>query len=98
MSTVIVRMTVKADCVDAFAAILRDVSSNVPIHEPDCLIYSTWRTDQPNVFVMVESYRSEAGRALHNARYAELFPKFIALLDGPPTTEVLGDLLAGVPE
>jgi quinol monooxygenase YgiN len=97
MSTTIIRMTVKPECVARFTALLEDVTAKVQASEPDCLVYSTWHTAEPNVFLMVESYRTEAARALHNSIHAKIAPEFFTWLEKPPEVERLGDLLAGTP-
>jgi len=94
MSTVTVRMKVKPDKLDEFERILQEVTASVHADEPDAIIYATWATETPGEYLMVESYRSEAGRAFHNERQAHHWEPFMACLEEPPVTEVLGALLA----
>lgn len=95
MSTVTVRMTVKPDRHDDFLRILEDVTKAVEDSEPDCFVYATWKTNTPFEYLMVESYRSVAGRELHNQRHAGVAKAFFECLEGPPEVEELGDLLFG---
>lgn len=95
MSTVTVRMKVKPESHDDFLRILEDVTQAVEDGEPDCFVYATWKTSTPFEYLMVESYRSEAGRDLHNARHTDVFQAFMDCLTEPPQVEVLGDLSFG---
>lgn len=95
MSTVTVRMKVKPDRHDDFLRILKDVTEAVQAGEPDCFVYATWRTGNPYEYLMVESYRSEAGRDFHNATHSAVAPAFFDCLVEPPEVEQLGDLLYG---
>ena len=95
MSTVTVRMKVKPECHDDFLRILKDVTQAVEDSEPDCFDYATWKTSTPFEYLMVESYRSEAGRELHNAQHTDVFQGFIDCLVEPPRVEALGDLSFG---
>lgn len=95
MSTVTVRMKVKPEKHDEFLRILHDVTAAVEANEPDCFVYATWKTEAPFEYLMVESYRSEDGRAFHNEQHAGVFHDFMACLEGPPEVETLGALEAG---
>lgn len=95
MSTVTVRMKVKPDRHDDFLRILKDVTEAVQTSEPDCFVYATWKTSTPFEYLMIEGYRSEAGRELHNSRHSGVAPEFFDCLESPPVVEQLGDLLFG---
>ncbi|MCC5862581.1 MAG: antibiotic biosynthesis monooxygenase [Gammaproteobacteria bacterium] len=97
MSTVTVRMRVKPEMEAEFLRIFRDVAAIVESDESDCTIYAVWETGLPHEYFLVESYRSEAGRALHNARHAAVFEAFMACLAAPPATETLGAQALGIP-
>lgn len=62
MSTVIVRMQVKPECEQEFLRIFGKVAAVVEADEDDATIYAVWRTARPQEYLLVESYRSEAGR------------------------------------
>lgn len=95
MSTVTVRMRVKPDRHDDFLRILKDVTEAVQSDEPDCFVYATWQTANPYEYLMVESYRSEAGRDFHNETHSGVAHAFFDCLVEPPEVEKLGDLLYG---
>jgi quinol monooxygenase YgiN len=97
MSTVTVRLRVHPEREAEFLRIFRDVAAIVETDEPDCTIYAVWETDTPHQYLLVESYRSEAGRAAHNTRHAGVFHAFIACLSEPPITETLGAQVLGIP-
>ncbi len=97
MSTVTVRMRVRPEREARFLEILDDVTAKVAAHEPDCRVYATWATQEPQVYLMVEAYRSEAGRELHNQLHAAIAPEFFSLLAEPPVVETLGAVVAGHP-
>ncbi len=97
MSTVTVRMRVCPEREARFLQILDDVTAKVAAHEPDCMVYATWATQEPQVYLMVEAYRSEAGRELHNQLHAAIAPEFFSLLAEPPVVETLGAVVAGHP-
>jgi len=98
MSTVTVRMQVKPEKHDDFLEMLRDVIAQVDAHEPDCLVYSVWETGTPYEYFLVESYRTEEARALHNERHKHIAEAFFACLAGPPQAETLGKLAMGIPK
>jgi quinol monooxygenase YgiN len=95
VSTVTVRMKVKPEAHDMFLRILEEVTAAVKENEPDCFVYATWKTSAPFEYLMVESYRSAAGREFHNATHAAVAPEFMDCLVEPPEVEVLGDVLFG---
>lgn len=95
MSTVTVRMKVKPERHEDFLRILAQVTASVDAKEPDCFVYATWKTQTPYEYLMVESYRSEDGRAFHNAQHANVFEDFMSCLEGRPEVEQLGDMLFG---
>lgn len=97
MSTVTVRLRVHPDRETEFLRIFREVADIVEAHEPDCTIYAVWQTQTPHEYLLVESYRTEAGRTHHNQRHAEVFHPFIACLAEPPITETLGAQVLGIP-
>jgi quinol monooxygenase YgiN len=97
MSTVTVRLRVKPEKEAEFLAIFRDVAAIVEAEEPDCTVYAVWETATPQEYLLVEAYRSEAGREAHNARHAGVFHAFIDCLAEPPITEQLGAQLLGIP-
>ena len=97
MSTVTVRMRVRPESEARFLEILEDVTGKVTAHEPDCTVYATWATQEPQVYLMVEAYRSQAGRDRHNALHAAIAPEFFSLLAEPPIVETLGAVVAGHP-
>ncbi len=97
MSTVTVRMRVKPECEARFLEILAAVTRRVKAEEPDCLVYSTWATTEPHVYLMVESYRTAAGRELHNSLHAGVAPELFSLLAERPQVEQLGALAVGHP-
>ena len=95
MSTVTVRMKVKPEKREEFLRMLADVTEAVEEGEPDTVVYATWETETPNEFFMIESYRSEEGRAFHNDRHRHIGEAFFACLDGKPEVETLGALVRG---
>jgi quinol monooxygenase YgiN len=97
MSTVTVRLRVKPEKQAEFLAIFRDVAAIVEAEEPDCTVYAVWETATPQEYLLVEAYRSEAGRTYHNQRHAGVFHAFIACLAEPPETEQLGAQVLGIP-
>ncbi|MEM9879103.1 MAG: antibiotic biosynthesis monooxygenase family protein [Pseudomonadota bacterium] len=97
MSTVTVRMRVKPEKHEEFLQIFRDVIAIVEAEEPDCQVYSVWETGEPYEYFLVESYKSEAGRAQHNERHKAIAEAFFACLDGVPDTETLGAQVIGLP-
>lgn len=97
MSTVLVRMRVKPEAEAEFLRILKDVTDQVAEGEPDALVYATWKTERPHEYVMVEAYRTPAGREYHNERHSAVAAAFFATLDGPPEVETLGDAVFTVP-
>lgn len=97
MSTVVVRLRVRPAKCDRFLEIFRAVADSVEADEPDCLIYALWETTTPYEYLLVESYRTEAGRSTHNERHGNVWPEFMSCLDGKPETERLGAQLLGVP-
>ncbi len=98
MSTVTVRMKVLPEKEARFLEILAAVTRRVKAEEPDCLVYSTWATSEPQVYLMVESYRTQAGRERHNSLHGAIAPEFFSLLAEPPEVEQLGALAAGHPD
>jgi quinol monooxygenase YgiN len=88
---------VRPECEARFLEILAAVTARVEVEEPDCLVYATWATAEPQVYLMVESYRSEAGRELHNRLHGAIAPEFFSLLAEPPGVERLGALVSGHP-
>jgi quinol monooxygenase YgiN len=97
MSTVTVRLRVQPEKEAEFLRIFRDVAASVETDEPDCTIYAVWETGTVCEYLLVESYRTEAARAAHNQRHAEVFQPFIACLAAPPETETLGAQVLGIP-
>ena len=97
MSTVTVRLLVQPEKEAEFLRIFRDVATIVETDEPDCIIYAVWETGTPHEYLLVESYRSEAGRIDHNQRHAGVFQAFIGCLATPPQTETLGAQVLGIP-
>lgn len=97
MSTVIVRLRVKPEHEDKFLTIFREVAEIVAADEPDCTIYAVWETGTLNEYLLVESYRSEAGRNAHNERHAGVFQTFMDCLAEAPQTETLGRQVLGIP-
>jgi quinol monooxygenase YgiN len=97
MSTVTVRLRVKPEQEAEFLRIFREVAAIVEADEPDCTIYAVWETGTPHEYFLVESYRSVAGRTLHEQRHAGVFHAFMDCLAAPPETEVLGAFVLGVP-
>jgi quinol monooxygenase YgiN len=97
MSTVTVRLRVHPDREAEFLRIFREVAHIVETAEPDCTIYAVWQTQTPHEYLLVESYRTEAGRTHHNTRHAGVFHAFISCLSEPPITETLGAQVLGIP-
>jgi quinol monooxygenase YgiN len=97
MSTVTVRLRVLPEKKAEFLRIFRDVAALVETDEPDCTIYAVWETRTACEYLLVESYRTEAGRTVHEQRHADLFQPFIACLAAPPETETLGAQVLGIP-
>lgn len=97
MSTVVVRLRAKPSKCDRFLEIFRSVADIVESDEPDCLIYALWETAVPNEYLLVESYRTEAGRTAHNERHGGVWREFMDCLAEEPSTEQLGAQVLGVP-
>lgn len=97
MSTVTVRLRVRPEKESEFLRIFNDVAAIVETDEPDCIIYAVWETGTPHEYFLVESYRSEAGRSLHNERHAGVIQAFLACLAAPAETVTLGARVLGIP-
>jgi quinol monooxygenase YgiN len=91
-------MKVRPECEARFLEILREVTSVVKSDEPDCRVYATWKTAEPHVYFMLESYRSEEGRGNHERLHAHVASEFFGLLAEPPVVEQLGELAVGHPD
>ncbi len=63
-------------------------------HEPDALVYKFYRLREPNSFAVIESFKSEAGDAAHQAtaHFKEIAPAMIECIDGGWTREFLDPL------
>lgn len=91
-------MKVRPDKEARFLELIAAVTARVKAEEPDCYVYATWATAAPQVYLMVESYRSEAGRNFHNSLHRAIAPEFFSLLAEPPTVERLGARIFGHPD
>lgn len=98
MSTVTVRLRVLPEKREEFLKIFTDVAAIAEAEEPDCRAYAVWHTGREDEYLLVESYRSEAGRQNHEDMHAGLMEPFMACLAEPPETEVLGDFAFGFPK
>lgn len=97
MSTVTVKMRVKPDRESEFLNIFKQVAAIVETQEPDCLIYAVWETGIAHEYFLVESYRSEAARTLHEAMHSKVAAAFFDCLEGKPETVTLGKQVLGIP-
>jgi len=96
MSTVIVRMRVKPEKEARFLEIFREVCAKMETGEPDARAYMVWRAEAAHEYVLVESYRTEAGREFHNQAHTGVFQEFMDCLAETPETEALGEFVVGV--
>ncbi len=97
MSTVILHMRVRPEKENRFLEILRRVTVEMRVSEPDTRVYAVWKTNTRHEYFLVESYRNEAARQQHNAAHAAVFEEFMSCLAQPPRVENLGAFVVGIP-
>jgi quinol monooxygenase YgiN len=87
MIGIIAKLTIKPGTNADFEATMKALQARVHADEPGNKLYALHRTDDPNVYVMLERYADEAALEAHRAaaHFKELGRK-------------LGDYLAGRPD
>jgi quinol monooxygenase YgiN len=87
MLGVIATLTIKPGTNAAFEATMGQLAAKVRADEPGNKLYALHKTDDPNVYIMLERYENQAALEAHRAapHFKELGRK-------------LGDYLAGRPE
>jgi autoinducer 2-degrading protein len=92
--TFIARMKVHPHKIAQFVAACEKMERAVADHEPDALVYKFYRLREPNAFAVIESFRTEAADAAHqaSAHFKEIAPGMIECIDGGWTREFLDPL------
>ncbi|MDX2238256.1 MAG: putative quinol monooxygenase [Hyphomonadaceae bacterium] len=92
MLGIVARMKVKADQIEAFKAVFKDLAAQVRANEPGNTLYELFQTkDDPTQFVVMEKYVDEAALAAHGQsdHFKAAGPKLGPCLDGRPQIEYL---------
>jgi quinol monooxygenase YgiN len=94
MPGVVVTMKIKDGSQRDFEKHANEMAKLAKANEPGCLLWSLFKAEEPNVYVIMERYVDDAALAAHraNAPYNELAKGIGAFLDGRPTLMHLTDV------
>lgn len=94
MIGVVVTLTVKPGANAGFEETMRKLQAEVQAKEPGNKLYALHKTDDPNVYVMLERYDDEAAIAAHRAapHFRELGRKLGEYLAGPPEAKRMQEI------
>lgn len=95
MVTLIMRVRIKPDKVDAFAGLMAQLAKDVYAHEPDCLAFEVRQSEEdPTAFVFFECFRHRDAHAAHPDMpyHAAISEAGWACVEGEPAIEFLRPL------
>jgi quinol monooxygenase YgiN len=92
--TFLARMKVFPNKESEFVAACEKMEKAVAENEPDALIYKFFRLREPNSFAVIESFKTEAADAAHqaSAHFKAIAPGMIECINGGWTREFLDPL------
>lgn len=92
--TFIARMKIFPDKQAQFIDACERMERAVAEHEPDALLYKFYRLREENAFAVIESFRTEAADAAHqaSAHFKDIAPAMIECIDGGYAREYLDPL------
>lgn len=87
--TFLARMKVHPDKEPEFIAHCRKLEQAVRDNEPDCLMYTFYRLEEPHHFAVLESFTDAAADEAHQQteHFKAIAPALVACLDGPYVRE-----------
>ncbi len=91
MIGIVATIAVKQGSEKDFEAVANELVAAVNADEPGCEFYGLHRTDDPQVYVMLERYKDEAAIEAHraSAHYKEIGARMGAHMTGRPDVQIL---------
>ena len=94
MIGIIAKLTIKSGSNADFEATMKALQAKVHADEPGNKLYALHKTDDVNVYVMLERYEDDAALAAHRAapHFRELGRKLGDYLDGKPDVQRMQEI------
>jgi quinol monooxygenase YgiN len=94
MLGIIAKLTIKPGSNADFETVMKALQAKVQAHEPANKLYALHKTDDPNVYVMLERYDDQAAFDAHRVapHFLALRPKMFDCLASKPELQVMQEV------